>query len=82
MIRTQIQLEPRQAARLKQYSKAEGISMAEAIRRLVEIALPEEESNQRAFYRRAAKLVGFLSDPDGQTDLSRKHDDYLEEAFK
>ncbi len=82
MIRTQIQLEPHQASRIKQYSNAEGISMAEAIRRLVEIALPEEVSNKKDLYRRASTIVGFLASPDGETDLSINHDDYLEDAFK
>lgn len=77
MLRTQIQLEERQAAALKRFAAERGISMAELIRRAVDAMLasaPEEEVKRRA---RAAG--GAFSS--GSRDTSAEHDRYLAAAF-
>ena len=81
MIRTQIQLEPSQVARLKRLSAREGISMAEAIRRCIDFQLTDD-TNTEACWASASELVGAFKDKRGARNLSRKHDDYLEDAFE
>lgn len=83
MIRTQIQLEPRQEREIKRIARRDGISMAAAIRRCVEDAIASDAGGDpAALYRRAAGLVGAYRSPDRATDLAENHDDYLEEAFE
>ncbi len=81
MIRTQIQLEPSQVTRLKRLSAREGISMAEAIRRCIDFQLADD-TNTETCWASASELVGAFKDRRGARDLSRKHDDYLEDAFE
>lgn len=82
MIRTQIQLTEAQARKLRLAARREGISLAEAIRRLVERGLLEEEAGRSRLYARAAEVVGRYRDRRGARDVAAKHDDYLEEAFE
>ena len=81
MIRTQIQLEPSQVAKLKRLSAREGISMAEAIRRCIDFQLADD-TNAEDYWTSASELVGAFKDKRGARDLSGKHDDYLEDAFE
>lgn len=78
MIRTQIQLEEEQYRRLQQIARQEGISMAELVRRGVDLALLQLERSTR--WRRAQALVGRYAS--GKRDVSRKHDKYLAEFFR
>ncbi len=78
MLRTQIQLTEQQVASLKARAAAEGISMAELIRRSIDLALTSsllpEPSNQT---QRAMAVAGrFCS---GLGDLAENHDKYLAE---
>ena len=80
MIRTQIQLTEQQAQTLKALAKAQGVSVADLIRRGVdhilhtELIAPTEER-----YRRALAAVGrFRSDV---TDLAAEHDRYSTGAY-
>jgi len=80
LVRTQIQLDERQAGRLKAVAASRGVSMAEWIRQAVDSALltgglmdKEEQC------RRAIAASGRFSS--GVTDLSVEHDKYLAEAF-
>ncbi len=82
MIRTQIQLTEEQHRRLRRRARAEGISLAELVRRSVDAALAAEAPSRAPLYDRAAALVGHFHDPDAATDLSRRHDDYLLESSR
>ena len=81
MIRTQIQLEPRQERALKRISRRDGVSMAEVIRRFVDAALDGEDEAAKGRYLRAAALVGAFSHADRAADVAKNHDAYLDEAF-
>ena len=81
MIRTQIQLEPSQVTQLKRLSAREGISMAEAIRRCIDFQLADDD-NTDVCWALASELIGAFKDKRGARNLSRKHDDYLADAFE
>lgn len=80
MIRTQIQLTPEQARRIKEIAEREDISIAEVIRRAVEHWLvtygdiPTEERK-----RRALAVVGRFHS--GSGDVASNHDHYVAEAM-
>ena len=82
MIRTQIQLTEAQARRLRVAARRDGVSLAEAIRRLVDRGLAEEEAGRGRLYARAAEAVGRYRDRKGATDVASAHDAYLDEAFE
>jgi hypothetical protein len=82
MVRTQIQLTERQARRLRARARERGLSVAELIRRCVETALSAEEPSRAELYARARRIAGRFADRQGARDLSRLHDDYLDEAFE
>jgi len=80
LVRTQIQLDERQAERLKAVAASRGLSMAEWIRRAVDSALltgglPDKEEQRR----RAIAASGRFDS--GVTDISVEHDKYLAETF-
>jgi hypothetical protein len=81
MIRTQIQLTERQARRLRSRARAQGISLAEVIRRCVDRGLADEEPGRADLYARAAGVVGRFPDQRGARNLARRHDRYLDEAY-
>jgi hypothetical protein len=80
MLRTQIQLTEQQAAFLKARAAAEGVSMAELIRKYIDLAqesaLIPEASNRR---QRAASVAGRFRS--GRGDIAQNHDEYLSEAY-
>jgi hypothetical protein len=81
MIRTQIQLTEDQARTIKKMATDQGISMAAFIRQAVEGFIkssPDENRQERI--RRAREIVGQYRS--GKGDISRRHDDYLDEAFQ
>ena len=80
MIRTQIQLTEEQAKKVKKIAAHRGVPMAEVIRDAIERVIrsnagtiPEERR------KRALGIVGKFRS--GKSDVSRKHDAYLTEAF-
>jgi hypothetical protein len=80
MVRTQIQLTESQSKRLKEAAARKGISVAELIRRGVEIALEQESApSTEELYRRAIQAAGRFRS--SKRDVSRRHDEYLGEAF-
>jgi plasmid stability protein len=81
MVRTQIQLTEPQFEALKARASAEGRSMADLIRALVDESLsgtgwPDRDERRR----RALAAIGMLRK--GPRDLARRHDDYLAEAYR
>ncbi len=78
MVRTQVQLTEAQWARLKAKAHAEGVSLAELVRRAVDRFLEEGEGYEEKA-RRALLAVGRFAS--GQREVSEAHDRYLEEAF-
>jgi hypothetical protein len=82
MVRTQIQLTEQQARRLRARARERGVSLAAVIRRCVDEALADDSSDRATLYERAARVVGRFPDRHGAGDLSRKHDRYLDDAFK
>lgn len=82
MVRTQIQLTEPQFEALRARASAEGRSMADVIRGLLDESIsggsrpgPEERR------RRALSAIGCLGRK-GPRDLARRHDDYLSEAYR
>jgi hypothetical protein len=81
MVRTQIQLTETQARSLKKVAMDKGTSVGEVIRRAVDNMVqrnPKVSSEERI--RSALEIVGELRS--GRRDVSRKHDEYLAEAFE
>ena len=82
MVRTQIQLTESQFEAVRARAVAEGRSMADVIRGLVDESLsgvggPSPEERRR----RALSAIGKLGKK-APRDLSRRHDDYLAEAYR
>ncbi|HOW69086.1 MAG TPA: CopG family transcriptional regulator [Phycisphaerae bacterium] len=81
MVRTQIQLDEKQAATLKKKAASEGVSMAELIRRGVELYLRTSgTAGEDEVRKRALSAAGRFRS--GRGDLSVRHDRYLAEAYK
>ena len=80
LVRTQIQLDERQAERLKAVAASRGLSMAEWIRRAVDSALLSGGLTDKDEQRRRAIAASGRFDS-GVTDISVEHDKYLAEAF-
>ena len=83
MVRTQIQLTEPQFEALKARASAEGRSMADVVRTLVDESLsgagrPGRDERRR----RALAAIGMLGKGKGPRDLSRRHDDYLAQAYR
>ena len=82
MVRTQIQLTEAQARKLRLAARREGISLAEAIRRLVDRGLADEQDTRARQYALAAETVGRYRDRRGAKDVAAAHDAYLDEAYE
>jgi len=81
MVRTHIQLTEAQAKAVKRAAMEEGTSVAEVIRRAVEKmaeARPKIGAQERV--RRAIEIAGKFRS--GKKGVSRKHDEYLTEAYE
>jgi len=81
MLRTQIQLTEDQHRRVRMAAQEAGISVAEMIRRCIERYFVDEAPDRGELYARAMRLAGQFKDRDGATDVSERHDDYLDEAY-
>ena len=80
MVRTQIQLTEDQAEALKRISTSRHLSVAELIRRAIDMMIrtsalvdPEER------LKRSLEIVGKFGS--GRRDISKKHDVYLAETY-
>jgi hypothetical protein len=82
MLRTQIQLTEKQHRLLRTAAQREGVSIAEVVRRCVARFFQEESPGRGKLYARAAGLVGTFNDPGGAADMSSRHDEYLDEAYR
>ena len=81
MIRTQIQLAEQQVTILKQLATLQHTSMAELIRRAVDL-FTESSDAGNIQERRQRALAASGQFRSGSSDLSARHDDYLAEALK
>lgn len=80
MERTQVSLEPEQAARLRRLAAERGVSMARLIREAVDAAYGADAPDSReARWARAMSAVGCASS--GLGDVSVNHDAYLDEIY-
>ena len=80
MVRTQIQLTEGQAEALKKLASQKKVSVAEIVRRGVDIVLTQElVRDPKEIRRRAMEAVGLFRS--GKSDVSVRHDDYLDEAY-
>lgn len=82
MVRTQIQLTEEQLHKLRRAARAQGVSLAEIVRRCIDRAIEQEIPGRRDDYARAARLVGAFQDREGARDVSAQHDAYLERAME
>jgi Ribbon-helix-helix protein, copG family len=81
MIRTQIQLTEEQAVKLRRLAAARDVSMAELIRDAVD-RLPDRDDRAERLNRALAVVRrGGFHDVEGRTDVSARHDEYLEKIF-
>ena len=81
MVRTQIQLTEEQARAVKKMASSEGVSVAEVIRRAVgKIMRADKSIDEEERHKRALEIVGKFRS--GKRDISKKHDEYLEEAYR
>ena len=79
MVRTQVQLTPAQAEAARRLANERGVSMAEIIRESVDAYVRVGPRPSREELRkRSLSIIGIAHGP---TDLSERHDDYLDEAF-
>ena len=80
MVRTQIQLNEKQAGAIKKIAHAQGVSVAEVIRRAVDgIISASPTAGMEERHKRALEIVGKFRS--ARHDVSRKHDAYLIEAY-
>lgn len=80
MVRTQIQLTDKQAARLKEIAHASNESMAAIIRKALDRFFLRQEPDRRALYRQALATAGKYKA--GAPDISIEHDRYLQDEFR
>jgi hypothetical protein len=81
MIRTQIQLPELQVSVLKQLAALQHTSMAELIRRAIDMFTASSAAgNIQEHRQRALAAAGQFRS--GSSDMSARHDDYLAEAYK
>lgn len=81
MVRTQIQLPEQQVSTLKRLAMQQHVSMAELIRRAVDLFTASPEAgNRQEMRQRALSAAGRFHS--GQNDIANKHDNYLAEAFR
>jgi hypothetical protein len=82
MLRTQIQLTETQARKLRARAREDGVSLAEVIRRFVDLGLTAQPATRARLYERAAQAIGRFPDRRGARNLARDHDRHLDEAYE
>ena len=80
MVRTQIRLDENQYARLKSVAKQEKVSIAELVRRGVDLIVEKaDRTNDSMIKANALAALGQFSDE--AVDVSLEHDQYLAEVL-
>jgi len=80
MVRTQIQLSPRQVQALKALASSRGVSMAEVIRIAIdEMLRAGGQISRKDLWDLAIRVAG--RHHSGRNDLSERHDEYLAEIY-
>jgi len=80
MIRTQVQLEKAQIEYIKNVAEEEGVSMAEVIRRSIELLRESREKpSKRELMLRSLNAIGKYESE--ETDIAINHDQYLDEIY-
>lgn len=82
MIRTQIQITREQLRRLRAAAQAQGVSVAEVVRRLIDRGIEAELPPSDDRWKLAEQVIGTFEDVDGTSDVATDHDSYLEDAFR
>jgi len=81
MVRTQIQLTETQVSKIKKAAMDQRISVAEVIRRAVENMV--QSSAKMSIPERAKRAIAIAGKfRSGKKNISRKHDEYLAEAYE
>lgn len=78
--RTMVYLDAEQLQALRAEAKAQGISLAELLRRLVQEHLEKRQDIAPVPPSAFLRIVGLGSS--GQGDISERHDDYLGKALR
>jgi hypothetical protein len=82
MVRLQIQLEPAQHRQVKRRARRLGVSVAEVIRRCVDVQLRADDAEgPEAHVRRALAVAGRYADPGPSRRIAADHDASLAEAY-
>ncbi len=79
MKRTVIQLKDRQYETVKRLAASEGVSMAEVLRRAVDLLPGRSTIDREERKRRALAAAGRFNS--GVGDIARRHDKYLAETY-
>lgn len=79
MVRTQIQLETAQHARLKSLAEQRSTSVSHLVRHGVDLLIAEEEREGKL--RRLMQAVGSCRDVHRASDVAERHDAYLSEIY-
>lgn len=79
MVRTQIQLRADQASRLREVAAAEDVSLAELIRRGVDLVLDQSQAGTPGHRLDALRVMGAFDS--GVPTVAERHDDELVEAY-
>jgi predicted transcriptional regulator len=80
MVRTQVQLDEDQYARLKELAARRSQSISQLVREGVDQFLTT--ANRSEVWERLMNAAGSCHDPEGKTDVSRRHDEYLAAAYR
>jgi hypothetical protein len=81
MVRTQIQLTDEQSRKAHELAIRSGTSVAEVIRRGLDMVIESERGREPGVATREAAAQVAGSFHSGRSDISRRHDDYLDEAY-
>lgn len=79
MIRTQIQLRAEQAVRLREAAAAQNVSLAELIRRGVDLLLDQSQQSAPGQRLDALRIAGAFDS--GIPSIAERHDDELSETY-
>ena len=82
MNRTQIQVTHEQLKKLRRAARAQGVSVAEMVRRLIDQGIDSAIPGTHDRYQRATRWLGAFRDRAGATDVSTRHDQFLEQAYR